>query len=106
MIKQFTRFEIAAIKRTLKNISPLIRKRGTLEKHADQILTELKKVDEQINAYKQMLDPITGGIDPEIIIAQEGRVEISKQPEIPADEGVNMDPTQEVTEEGEMPFQE
>lgn len=103
MIKQFSRFEVAALKRTLKNISPLLRRRATLEKQANAILAELKEVDDKIDAYKQMMDPIIGGIDPEIIIANEGKVEIADKPEIPEAE-VSMEPQPEMERVQEAPF--
>lgn len=90
MIKQFTRFQVAALKRTMKNIAPLLRKRESLEKKADEILSALKNVDEQIAAYKQTIEPITEGIDPEIIISNNGIVEILEKPEIPEDNEVEL----------------
>lgn len=109
MIKKFTRFQIAALKRTMKNISPLLRRRNTLEKKAKEILEEIKDVDAQITAYKQTIEPITGGIDPEVIIACDGEVEIQEGDPIPAEEGVVMEAEgQELSTgmESEMPFQE
>lgn len=50
-----------------------------------------------------MMDPITGGIDPEIIIANEGKVEIADKPEIPEAE-VSMEPQPEMEPVQEAPF--
>lgn len=94
MIKQFTRFQVAALKRTMKNIAPLARRRKTLEQRAKAILKEIQEVDEQMDAYKQTIEPITGGIDPEVIIASNGTVDIPEKPEIPEDNEVEMVPEQ------------
>lgn len=75
MIKTFTKFQVAALKRTMKNIAPLTRKRNSLRAKIDELTIAIAEVENQITAYKQSLDPITGGIDPEIIIANNGRIE-------------------------------
>lgn len=98
MIKKFTRFQIAALKRTMKNIAPLLRRRATLEKKANELLAELKQIDEQIAAYKQIVEPITGGIDPELIIAQGGIVEIQEGDEIPTNEEVEVSTPEEAAD--------
>lgn len=95
MIKQFSRFEIAALKRSLKNIHPLYRKRETLMKKVEALNAEIQELDAKIFAYKQMMDPITGGIDPELIIAQDGHVEITEHPEIAEDDTVDLAPVEE-----------
>lgn len=96
MIYQFSRFEKASIKRTLMNIAPLKKKQEKLQEKAEAILKELKDVDSKIQAYYQILEPITKGIDPDIILAAEnGVVEISEMPEISNDEAVSMDPIEE-----------
>lgn len=95
MIKQFSRFEIAALKRSLKNIRPLYRKREALMKKVEALNAEIQEVDAKIFAYKQMMDPITGGIDPELIIAQDGHVEITEHPEIAEDNTVDLAPVEE-----------
>lgn len=75
----------------MKNIAPLTRKREALQKKAAILLADIKEVDAQIQAYKDMLIPITGGLDPEVIIACEGRVEVPELPEIPEEEEVAME---------------
>lgn len=104
MIKQFSRMELAAIKRSMKNIAPLLRRRATLEKAYDKLHQELTSLDCQINAHKQLMEPFTGGIDPEIILAHNGQVELTEHPDIPAEEDVDMLPNSpEVFEEEDLP---
>lgn len=93
MIKKFTRFQVAALKRSMQNIAPLTRKRDRLQEKIDQLIADKEAVEAQIEAYKQTMEPITEGLDPELIIACKGEVELPDAEEVaPAEEPANPNP--------------
>lgn len=106
MIKKFSRLQVAAIKRTMKNIQPLMRKLNSLTEKRNALQDEIDTISNQIAAYKQLMEPITNGIEPDIIIANNGIVEISEGDPIENDENLYMcpastDPLAEAMEESQ-----
>lgn len=59
--KNFTRFQLAAIKRTAQNVKPLISRKERLEARIEEIQAEIAKIDEQINIWEEPITKMTKG---------------------------------------------
>lgn len=59
--KNFTRFQLAAIKRTAQNVKPLLSRKERLEARIEEIQTEIAKIDEQINIWEEPITKMTKG---------------------------------------------
>lgn len=92
MTEKFTRLQVASLKRSMQNIAPLTRKRDRLQEKIDQLIADKEAVEAQIGAYKQLMEPITRGLDPELIIACKGEVELPDEEDAPVEENTNYNP--------------
>lgn len=59
--KEFSKFEIAAIKRTAQNISSFITKRNKLVAKRDALDAEINSINEAIDKWEAPIMEITGG---------------------------------------------
>lgn len=59
--KNFTRFQLAAIKRTAQNVKPLLSRKERLEARIEEIQAEIAKIDEQINIWEEPITKMTKG---------------------------------------------
>lgn len=100
MVKKFSRFEIAAIKRSLQNIAPLTKRAAVLDKKISTLTEERADIEAKIKAYYAALSPITCGVDPTVILNAEGyMIEIGEGGELPHDDNASTEVSVEVTTE-------
>lgn len=59
--KEFSKFEVAAIKRTAQNISSFITKRNKLVAKRDALDAEINSINEAIDKWEAPIMEITGG---------------------------------------------
>ena len=48
-MKEFSKFEIATIKRTAQNVAPLVRRKNKIKEKMDELYAELQQLETQQN---------------------------------------------------------
>lgn len=70
-MKKFSKFEIAAIKRTAQSVNILVTKKEVLKRKISELQDELKIVEDTQAPYEEAVKAITGGYTTEDIITKE-----------------------------------
>ena len=60
-MKELTRFELAAIKRTAQNVKTMRVKKEKLEKQQEAITNDINRLEEMINDWEAPIVKMTGG---------------------------------------------
>lgn len=107
-MKELSKFEIAAIKRTAQNVSMQRRKKAKLEEKLANLQAELEIVDTIIDSFEAPIVKMTGGFTSEEFLngamqvaeateaSPEGTVDetaVAEEVEVPVEEAVAIDPT-------------
>lgn len=107
-MKELSKFEIAAIKRTAQNVSMQRRKKAKLEEKLANLQAELEIVDTIIDSFEAPIVKMTGGFTSEEFLngamqvaeateaSPEGTVDetaVAPEVEVPVEEAVAIDPT-------------
>ena len=66
--KEFSKFFVGTLKRTAKNVSPLVIKKQKLIAKKNEIDSELEFIQEQIEQYETPIKKVTGGYGTEDLI--------------------------------------
>lgn len=67
-MKEFSKFEIAALKRTAANVSREVSQKERLTKKINELTAELSKVQERIDAWQAPIKSMTGGYSTEELV--------------------------------------
>ena len=109
-MKELSKFELAAVKRTAQNVSMQRRKKAKLETKIAELQAELDTVNVVIDSFEAPVIKMSGGFTSEEILngamvvaeateaAPEGTVDegaVVEEVEVPAEEAVTIDPTVE-----------
>ena len=81
-MKELSRFEMAAVKRTAQNVKNMRRKKEKLEEKQTIITAEINQLTEMIDTWEQPIIRLTGGFTSEQILNGEMNTEISTQEEV------------------------
>lgn len=81
-MKELSRFEMAAVKRTAQNVKNMRRKKEKLEEKQAFITAEINQLTEMIDTWEQPIIRLTGGFTSEQILNGEMNTEISTQEEV------------------------
>lgn len=110
IMKELSKFELAAVKRTAQNVSMQRRKKAKLETKIAELQAELDTVNVVIDSFEAPIIKMSGGFTSEEILngamavaeateaAPEGTVDegaVVEEVEVPAEEAVTIDPTVE-----------
>lgn len=71
MKKQFSKFQIASLKRTAQNVYPLVREREKLVKILRETAEKLENIKLQLDAYQAPIKAATGGFTTDDLIVRE-----------------------------------
>lgn len=77
-MKELSRFEMAAIKRTAQNVKSMLKKKATLEAKQEALTAEINKLTEMIEVWEAPIMKMTGGFTSEQIL--KGEMEIIPEP--------------------------
>lgn len=107
-MKELSKFELAAIKRTAQNVSMQRRKKAKLENKIAELQSELETLNIIIDSFEAPVIKMTGGFTSEEVLngamevaaateeTPEGTVDETATPdevEVPVEEAVTIDPT-------------
>lgn len=70
MKKEFTKFEVAAIKRTAQNVSSMVIKKGKLMEKIEALQSELAVVEQAIEGWQAPIKAMTGGYTTEDLVVR------------------------------------
>lgn len=109
-MKELSKFELAAIKRTAQNVSMQRRKKAKLENKIAELQSELETLNIIIDSFEAPVIKMTGGFTSEEVLngamevaaateeTPEGIIDSTATPdevEVPVEEAVTIDPTVE-----------
>ena len=80
-MKELSRFEMAAVKRTAQNVKTMRRKLEKLEVQQAEITKEVNSLSELINDWEQPIIKMTGGFTSEQVLNGEMNIEHEELPE-------------------------
>lgn len=80
-MKELTRFEMAAVKRTAQNVKSMRKKLVKLEEKQSLITAEINQLEEMINDWEQPIIKMTGGFTSEQVLNGEMNIEHEEIPE-------------------------
>ena len=106
-MKELSRFEMAAVKRTAQNVKSMRTKLVKLEEKQSLITAEINQLEEMINDWEQPIIKMTGGFTSEQVLNGEMNIEHEELPENSVVDDSSLaeyplDPTNDEIEE-EMP---
>jgi hypothetical protein len=67
-MKEFSKFEIATIKRTAQNVAPLVRRKNKIKEKMDELYAELQQLETQQTQWEQAIVTMTGGFTTEDLV--------------------------------------
>ena len=67
-MKEFSKFEIATIKRTAQNVAPLVRRKNKIKERMDELYAELQQLETQQTQWEQAIVTMTGGFTTEDLV--------------------------------------
>jgi predicted transcriptional regulator len=67
-MKEFSKFEIATIKRTAQNVAPLVRRKNKIKEKIDELYAELQQLETQQTQWEQAIVTMTGGFTTEDLV--------------------------------------
>lgn len=67
-MKEFTKFQVATIKRVAQSVSPLVRQKERLTKEINEKEKELESIQIQIDAFQGPIKEMTGGFSSEDLV--------------------------------------
>lgn len=67
-MKEFSKFEIASIKRTAQNVSGMMSKRNKLNEKIAQLTEERDKIQKSIDAWEAPIKVLSGGLTTEQLV--------------------------------------
>lgn len=67
-MKEFSKFEIATIKRTAQNVAPLVRRKNKIKEKMDELYAELQQLETQQTQWEQAIVTMTGGYTTEDLV--------------------------------------
>lgn len=67
-MKEFSKFEIATIKRTAQNVAPLVRKKNKIKEQLTNLEKELYLLETQQQQWEQAIITMTGGYTTEQLV--------------------------------------
>lgn len=91
-MKELSRFEMAAVKRTAQNVKTMRRKLEKLYEKQNEITTEINQLEELVYDWEQPIIKMTGGFTSEQVLNGETNV---VNEEIPEDSTVDDSPLDE-----------
>ena len=80
-MKELSRFEMAAVKRTAQNVKTMRRKLEKLYEKQAEITTEINKLEELVYEWEQPIIKMTGGFTSEQVLNGEMNIEHEELPE-------------------------
>lgn len=80
-MKELSRFEMAAVKRTAQNVKSMRTKLVKLEEKQSLITAEINQLEEMINDWEQPIIKMTGGFTSEQVLNGEMNIEHEELPE-------------------------
>ena len=80
-MKELSRFEMAAVKRTAQNVKSMRTKLVKLEEKQSLITAEINQLEEMINDWEQPIIKMTGGFTSEQVLNEEMNIEHEELPE-------------------------
>lgn len=92
-MKQLSRFEMAAVKRTAQNIKGMRNKKEKLEEKQAFITAEINQLEEMINNWEEPIVKMTGGFTSQQVL--DGEMEI-KHESIPGGSILDDSPLEEI----------
>lgn len=69
-MKEFSKFQIASIKRTAQNVYPLVRRKEKLLEQIKECSTELEELQAEIDGYQFPISKLTGGYTTEDLVVR------------------------------------
>lgn len=96
-MKELSRFELAAIKRTAQNVKSMLKKRDKLEEKQAEITQELNDINNMIDMWEEPIKKMTGGFTSEQVL--NGEMEESQEllsEETPSEEEIDETPNEEI----------
>lgn len=98
-MKELTRFEMAAVKRTAQNVKNMRRKKEKLEEKQAALTTEINQLSEMINIWEQPIIKLTGGFTSEQVLNEEMNTEVATKEEVEviSDETLDDSPNDYIT---------
>ena len=91
-MKELSRFELAAVKRTAQNVKTMRRKLEKLYEKQSEITTEINQLEELVYEWEQPIIKMTGGFTSEQVL--NGEMNVINE-EIPEDSMVDDSPLDE-----------
>jgi hypothetical protein len=67
-MKEFSKFQIATIKRTAQNVNPIVTKKNKLKAQIAELQAEVDSLEIQQNAFEAPIKEITGGYTTEDLV--------------------------------------
>ena len=67
-MKEFTKFQVATIKRVAQSVSPLVRQKEKLTREINEREKELESIQIQIDAFQGPIKEMTGGFSSEDLV--------------------------------------
>lgn len=67
-MKEFTKFQVATIKRVAQSVSPLVRQKERLTREINEREKELESIQIQIDAFQGPIKEMTGGFSSEDLV--------------------------------------
>lgn len=80
-MKELSRFEMAAVKRTAQNVKTMRRKLEKLCEKQSEITTEINQLEELVYEWEQPIIKMTGGFTSEQVLNGEMNIEHEELPE-------------------------
>lgn len=68
--KEFSKFFIAALKRTAQNVYPLVRRKNKIKEEMESLQNELDEIQTQIDGYQYPIAQETGGYTTEDLVVR------------------------------------
>lgn len=81
-MKELSRFEMAAVKRTAQNVKNMRRKKEKLEEKQADITAEINQLAEMIDSWEQPIIRLTGGFTSEQILNGEMNTDVATSAEV------------------------
>ena len=69
-MKEFSKFQIASIKRTAQNVYPLVRRKEKLLEQIKECSAELEELQAEIDGYQFPISKLTGGYTTEDLVVR------------------------------------
>ena len=105
-MKELSKFQMAAVKRTAQNVKSLRTKKAKLEEKQAVITKEIGELEDMIMAWEEPVIRMTGGFTSEQILNQEDKIELAGTEEVQKTEldDSNLDEFQIKNEDENLPF--